>query len=271
MERRVKKTTEFLHTLFSADVLREAYQTFLHTFRQEEKDIYQSLEVQIERVTWGHDSVEEFLADYRNLTGIAKFSVSASGTDGRLWVRVDRGSDTCVVVEGPDRQTIETLYEVFEKHAEASMLPQPPKPPPPRPKIFRGHGHSPLWRDLKDHLHEQHGYEVDAYEVGARAGHTIRDILESMLGKGTLAILVMSGEDATRDERLMPRLNVVHELGLFQGRLGFSKAIVLLEEGTQEFSNIHGTHQIRFTKGNIKETFGDVLATLGREFPGGGK
>ena len=266
----MNKTTRYNRTIFSADVLREAHETFLHTFRQEEKDIYHTFEVQIERVTWGHDSVEEFLADYRNLTGTAKYSVSVPGTDARLWVVVV-SSDTYVEVEGPDRQTIETLYEVFEKHAEASMLPPPPKRPPPRTRIFVGHGHSPLWRDLKDHLHEQHGYEVDAYEVGARAGHTIRDILESMLGKGTFAILVMSGEDATRDERLMPRLNVVHELGLFQGRLGFSKVIVLLEEGTQEFSNIHGTHQIRFTKGNIKETFGDVLATLGREFSGGGK
>ena len=61
-------------------VLREAHETFLHTFRQEEKDIYHTFEVQIERVTWGHDSVEEFLADYRNLTGTAKYSVSVPGT-----------------------------------------------------------------------------------------------------------------------------------------------------------------------------------------------
>lgn len=56
------------------------------------------------------------------------------------------------------------------------------------------------------------------------------------------------------------------ELGLFQGKLGFARAVVLLEEGTEEFSNIHGIHQIRFAKGRIKETFGDILATLRREF-----
>jgi len=48
--------------------------------------------------------------------------------------------------------------------------------------------------------------------------------------------------------------------------LGFPKAIVLLEEGTQEFSNIQGMQQIRYSKGNIKETFGEILATLKREF-----
>jgi hypothetical protein len=48
--------------------------------------------------------------------------------------------------------------------------------------------------------------------------------------------------------------------------LGFTKAIVLLEEGTEEFSNLHGVQQIRYGKENIKETFGEVLATLKREF-----
>jgi predicted nucleotide-binding protein len=59
-----------------------------------------------------------------------------------------------------------------------------------------------------------------------------------------------------------------HELGLFQGRLGFARAIVLLEKRVEEFSNIDGIVQIGFDKGRIKETFGDVLATKRREFPG---
>jgi hypothetical protein len=41
---------------------------------------------------------------------------------------------------------------------------------------------------------------------------------------------------------------------------------VLLEEEVVEFSNIHGLNQIRFHKGNIRETFGEVLATIRREF-----
>ncbi len=60
-------------------------------------------------------------------------------------------------------------------------------------------------------------------------------------------------------------MNVVHEAGLFQGRLGFSRAIILLEEGCEEFSNIHGLGQIRFPKGNIKAVFEDVRQLLERE------
>jgi hypothetical protein len=38
-----------------------------------------------------------------------------------------------------------------------------------------------------------------------------------------------------------------------------------LEDGTDEFSNINGVQQIRYSKGKIKETFGDVLAFLRKE------
>lgn len=84
--------------------------------------------------------------------------------------------------------------------------------------------------------------------------------------KSPFAILVMTGEDEDADGKLNARPNVIHEIGLFQGRLGFNKAIVLLENGTEEFSNINRIQQLRFSKGNIKEVFGDILATLKREF-----
>ena len=136
-------------------------------------------------------------------------------------------------------------------------------------KLFRnksiGHGHNNQWRDLKDHLHEKHGFGVTAYEVGPRAGLSVKEVLESMLNESSFAFLVLTGEDIGTYGETHARENVVHELGLFQGRLGFKRAIVLLEEGVHEFSNILGLNQIRFSKGNIRETFGDVLATIRRE------
>ena len=81
----------------------------------------------------------------------------------------------------------------------------------------------------------------------------------------------MTGEDETANGKPRARQNVIHETGLFQGRLGFNRAIMLLEEGVEEFSNIQGIEQIRFNRGNIKETFGDILATLRREFPKGNR
>jgi predicted nucleotide-binding protein len=60
-------------------------------------------------------------------------------------------------------------------------------------------------------------------------------------------------------------MNVVHEAGLFQGRLGFSRAIVMLEEGCEQFSNIEGLGQIRFPQGNISAVFEEVRRVLERE------
>jgi hypothetical protein len=60
-------------------------------------------------------------------------------------------------------------------------------------------------------------------------------------------------------------MNIVHEAGLFQRRLGFTKAIVLREEGSAEFSNIQGLGQIRFPKNNIAASFEEVRKVMERE------
>jgi predicted nucleotide-binding protein len=86
-----------------------------------------------------------------------------------------------------------------------------------------------------------------------------------MLDTTGVAFLVMTGEDERADGAVVARMNVVHEAGLFQGRLGFNRAIVLLEEGCEEFSNIHGLGQIRFPKGNIGAVFEKIREVLERE------
>ena len=75
----------------------------------------------------------------------------------------------------------------------------------------------------------------------------------------------MTAEDEQADGKIRARENVVHVVGLFQGRLGFTRAIVLLEEGCEEFSNIHGLGQIRFPKGNVSAKFEEIRAVLERE------
>jgi len=75
----------------------------------------------------------------------------------------------------------------------------------------------------------------------------------------------MTGEDEQADGKVQARMNVVHEAGLFQGRLGFTRAILLIEDGCEEFSNIEGLGQIRFTKGNISTAFEEIRQVLERE------
>ena len=86
-----------------------------------------------------------------------------------------------------------------------------------------------------------------------------------MMETSAFAFLLMTGEDETADGLLHARENVIHEIGLFQSRLGLDRAIVLLEEGCTEFSNIVGIGQIRFPKGNISAKFDDIRQVLERE------
>lgn len=132
-------------------------------------------------------------------------------------------------------------------------------------KVFIGHGRSLLWRELKDFVQDRLRLPWDEFNRVSVAGVTTISRIESMLHEAAFAFLVMTAEDEQVDEKLYPRLNVVHEAGLFQGRLGFSKAIVLFEEGCAEFSNIAGLSQIRFPKGNIKACFEEVRQVLERE------
>jgi hypothetical protein len=47
--------------------------------------------------------------------------------------------------------------------------------------------------------------------------------------------------------------------------LGFTKAIVILEEGCEEFSNIQGLGQIRFPKGQVSACYEEIRLVLERE------
>lgn len=176
-------------------------------------------------------------------------------------------SGTSVAVSAANSEWIDRVLELFEATVAAPRFSSQLKADKlPAPTIFIGHGRDDAWRDLKDHLLHQQGYLVEAYETGARAGHDIRDILVSMMSASAFALLVLTGDDETSDGQHRARQNVIHEAGLFQGRLGWHRAILLVEEGIEEFSNVAGLQQIRFSKGRIRETFGDVLATLRREF-----
>lgn len=132
-------------------------------------------------------------------------------------------------------------------------------------RIFIGHGQSPMWRELKDFINDRLVLPWDEFNREAVAGITTFDRISDMLDSANFAFLIMTAEDQHSDSTTRARQNVVHEVGLFQGKLGPKMAIILLEEGCQEFSNIVGLSQIRFPKGHISAVFEDVRRVLERE------
>ena len=131
--------------------------------------------------------------------------------------------------------------------------------------VFIGHGRSLLWRELKDFVVDRLKLPYEEFNRVPVAGVTNIARLSEMLDGAGCALILLTAEDEQADGSLHARMNVIHEVGLFQGRLGFTKAIVVLEEGCEEFSNIQGLGQIRFPKGNIAAAFEEVRAVLERE------
>jgi len=172
---------------------------------------------------WNYDTLAEFLSELCDDARYARISIR--NPDVYLVANMWHPSmlPTEIEISSASRDRIIRLGNVVDSCASDCYVPAPPEPEhvPPKPLVFVGHGNSPQWRDLKDHLQDQHGSAVIAYETGARAGHTIRDVIDGMLAKSSFAVLVMTGEDEMEDGTLRARQNVIHEIGLFQGRLGF--------------------------------------------------
>lgn len=109
------------------------------------------------------------------------------------------------------------------------------------------------------------GLEWEVFDRKPTAGMSTKERLLEMLNNAQIAFLLMTPEDEDAEGKMNARANVIHEVGLFQGRLGWMKAIILLEEGCEEFSNIEGVGQIRYPKRNIKAAFEEIREVLQRE------
>lgn len=130
--------------------------------------------------------------------------------------------------------------------------------------VFIGHGRSPLWARVKLFL-EELGIAAMSFESESHAGESIVPILEEMLNQAVFAVLILTAEDATAEGTRRARQNVIHEAGLFQGRLGFTRAILLQQDGLEGFTNVDGLQYIGFSGDRVDQTFYELQRVLKRE------
>jgi len=131
--------------------------------------------------------------------------------------------------------------------------------------ILIGHGRSKEWRKLAAFIGRTLKLPWEEFNRTSAVGFTTKERLETMLDGSSLGFLVATAEDLQKRGPARARENVVHEIGLCQGKFGFRRAIIMLEDGCNEFSNIQGINQIRFKKGHIETTFKQVVSVLKRE------
>lgn len=130
---------------------------------------------------------------------------------------------------------------------------------------FIGHGRNKIWARVNSFLIDEMSIPTEYFERNSQTGKSVIAALESYLEKSTFAVIIMTAEDDTIDGEQRARQNVIHEIGLFQGRLGFEKVAILLQEGVEQFSNIAGLQYIPFSADNIEQTFYQLEKMLIRE------
>lgn len=168
--------------------------------------------------------------------------------------KVNRDSPTVT-----PQQQISTRLTHLERLTAALVV------PPGDAKIFIGHGRSPEWLKLHMFLSQTLGLACDEFNIEPTAGLHTANRIESMLTSASMAFLVMTAEDRHTDGSMHARENVVHEIGLFQARLGAARAIVMLETGCSRFSNLDGLTTINFPTGDVLARSEDIRGALARE------
>lgn len=136
---------------------------------------------------------------------------------------------------------------------------------PPATGVFIGHGRARDWQDLAVFLRDQLKCDLIEFNSDPTAGYFTGERILEMLDRSRFAFLVMTAEDEQADGTLQARQNVIHEIGLCHGRLGFHRAVIVKEDRATEFSNVKSLTYIGFTTGRMSHAFPEIVRTLIRE------
>lgn len=131
-------------------------------------------------------------------------------------------------------------------------------------RVFLGHGRDHQWRALRDHLVGHPDVEILTYESHALAGDPATIVLERLAEDADAAVVLFTAELRADEGWRYAVPNVIHETGLFQGRLGWGRTLIVREDSCSTFANTAGLTEVRFPDGHVREAFGDVVSFLRR-------
>ncbi|MFF1477303.1 PfkB family carbohydrate kinase [Streptomyces sp. NPDC058301] len=120
--------------------------------------------------------------------------------------------------------------------------------------VFVAHGRNPDWLAVKAFVERRFGVPVYSFESDAWGSRPVTEALSDYLQRCNFAICVLTAEDATSDGHRVARQNVIHEIGLFQGRCGFDRVLVLAEEGCEFVPAAVTPHTLTFPRHAIDKT-----------------
>jgi sugar/nucleoside kinase (ribokinase family) len=130
------------------------------------------------------------------------------------------------------------------------------------PGIFLAHGHDPQWRRLRQFLEDECRVPVHSLE-GESEDRVVA--MRRVLALCSFAICLLTAEDVMQAGGAHADQNVIHQAGLFQGRYGFSRVLLLVGAGVESFSNVSGLVALSFGEDMVESTFWQIARLLRRE------
>ncbi|MBS0195223.1 MAG: nucleotide-binding protein [Planctomycetes bacterium] len=147
---------------------------------------------------------------------------------------------------GPAEVAVSELLRVIDQRRRSARL-----------WLIHG-GASEDWTMIRSFIERDLGHPCtefcDPHAQRIEVSSRVREMLE----RSELAVAVMSGEERLPDGRVLPRANVVHEIGLSQGLYGVERVIILRESGVECFSNMSGIVYIEFSRGSPGAAFNEL-------------
>jgi predicted nucleotide-binding protein len=147
------------------------------------------------------------------------------------------------------------LKESFRQECEARVKKRIRK----AAKVWLIHGgRSAVWTQVGNFVANQLSLPCIEFNDSNAERIDIKGRVEAMAASSRIAIAVMTAEDQTAGGRVRARQNVVHEIGLAQGCLGFDRVIIMREEGVEDFSNMDGLVYVPFQSDNVHVALPDL-------------
>ena len=137
------------------------------------------------------------------------------------------------------------------------------RPPGAQPEgVFIAHGRNPDWLAVKAFIEQRFAIPVYSFESASWGSRPVTEALQDYLQRCTFAVCVLTAEDTTTDGQHVARQNVIHEIGLFQGRHGLDRVHILTEHGCASLPTTVGTQTTAFPRHAIDKAFWDLDQAL---------
>jgi sugar/nucleoside kinase (ribokinase family) len=131
--------------------------------------------------------------------------------------------------------------------------------------IFIMHDENPQWRKVQRFVGQNCGLPVYELNYLDMAEDNLAEPLQGQLARCSFAVCLLGLSNGAPDRYAPVNQNIIHQIGIFQGRYGFGRVAILSEDGSDTFSNIAGLIRLDFAPGRVDSTFLELERMLRRE------